>query len=696
MKRRTGWFLVVGILATTSPWRADLFAASGPSGFSADNALSHVRILADRIGPRKTGSDADLEAIRYITGVLEGYGLTVETLVVDEVTLRPGQRVKVDTVNLIARLPGKRPEAILIGAHHDSRNHLVPGALDDASGVAVVLEVARVLAENPPESSIWFTIFGAEEDGCLGSRHFVNHQDISSLKMVITLDPVGRGKVFLAPFPGPPSLGWNRAIHRIQQRKNLAGVLIDPFFALAPRFLKIPHLADHAAFLDRGVPALNLSSQFDQWEYHTRWDRLDRVEPDTLRTAGELVLGLVEDYDSRKPPTDDDPHYRLIRFPGLRVFLPSRVLWPVSSGSILIVLHLGLRALRGPGRGEAVLQGLRCSLVVGFLVALGLSGLFLSEILAEAWTGFLFPWYARQGLSLAMGVSLASVTGWLALKAAPRILPVVRPAPYLAAACALLLMMSGTALALGLPEIAFLFTPPLLAIAACFWVPGYRLRFLLVAASAIHLPGLLLPESYRAAISFTGLELPIWSGFAALVLLLLPLGLAIVGLTYQQDFLGNVWWRIFAHPNTLVVGLVVFIVLASTWVQFSSYGPFHRRTVLVREVIDLERGETRVELASQENLKGIRAPDSISEMVEPTGRFWSGQVAHRTDLLALQVVEEPSRHEDERTVRVSLTPDSPADGIRIRFQSPGGFLIADDSVPGSAVPTWQEVPEMEW
>jgi len=114
--------------------------------------------------------------------------------------------------NVVGILPGADPDLkdqrVVIGAHYDhlgfghfgaldrqAEGKIHPGADDNASGTAVLLELARRLAKLPvrPDRTIVFAAFSGEELGLYGSRHFIEHTDaISAIKAMINLDMVGR------------------------------------------------------------------------------------------------------------------------------------------------------------------------------------------------------------------------------------------------------------------------------------------------------------------------------------------------------------------------------------------------------------------------------------------------------------------------------------------------------------------------
>ena len=114
-------------------------------------AFRHVLELAGTIGPRRSGTDADGRAVEYIASAMEAAGLSVTRQAVPVAPTDEGER-SVGSWNLIGDLPGATRDTIVLAAHHDSRSVEVPGANDDASGVGVLLEVARLVARRRASS----------------------------------------------------------------------------------------------------------------------------------------------------------------------------------------------------------------------------------------------------------------------------------------------------------------------------------------------------------------------------------------------------------------------------------------------------------------------------------------------------------------------------------------------------------------
>ena len=136
-------------------------------GVSQDELTKTISDL-EGFGTRYTFSSGDEQARDYLVSRLAKYGLSAQ--------LDPFTVQDVTANNIIARKSGSTtPEHVYIfSAHYDSTSDkapvLAPGADDNASGVAAVLEAARILESHSFESSLWFVFTAAEEQGSLGSR----------------------------------------------------------------------------------------------------------------------------------------------------------------------------------------------------------------------------------------------------------------------------------------------------------------------------------------------------------------------------------------------------------------------------------------------------------------------------------------------------------------------------------------------
>jgi len=198
------------------------------------------------------------------------------------------------TQNLAAVVRGKmQPDSFLIvSAHYDhlgmmGKDTYFPGANDNASGVALLLELAAHYArpENQPACSVVFLLFGAEEAGLVGSRYFVAHPlvPLSRIKFLVNLDLLGtgeegatvvNGKVFEPAFQRLTAL--NEAHHylpRLTARGRAAN-------------------SDHFPFSEAGVPAFFLYTRGGSTAYHDVHD-----QPAALSLAGfSGAFGLVRDF----------------------------------------------------------------------------------------------------------------------------------------------------------------------------------------------------------------------------------------------------------------------------------------------------------------------------------------------------------------------------------------------------------------
>lgn len=255
----------------------------GP-GFDGERALVLVeQQLA--FGPRIPGTQAHLETGEWIVTMLEDLGWEAE--------IQPFDAQGIPARNLIARAPGQGP-AILLGAHYDTRARAdrdpltpgaaVPGANDGASGVAVLLELARVLPPGSLPYPLWLAFFDAEDGGgiegrdwILGSTHFAETLETLPAAVVI-VDMVGdRDLQLYIEGNSDPALAaeiWEVA----------AGLGYDSFIPEVRHTI----LDDHIPFVLRGIPAIDIID-FDYPAWHTTRDTLDQIGASSLEQVGRTL-----------------------------------------------------------------------------------------------------------------------------------------------------------------------------------------------------------------------------------------------------------------------------------------------------------------------------------------------------------------------------------------------------------------------
>jgi aminopeptidase YwaD len=185
--------------------------------------------------------------------------------------------------NVVGRPPQDDCQ-VIVGAHYDSVA-AGPGANDNASGIAALLEIARVLNLRGQEEGVCFVAFGAEETSLFGSRHFVatlTSQGQPSPQAMVDLDMVGVGAEW--QLTGSPSL-----VEKIDQ--GAASLGLEPL----PTEPSVD--SDHTSFMDAGIPAVLIYRSEDPRQ-HTEFDRAEFVQPQLLEEAAKLALLALADLPS--------------------------------------------------------------------------------------------------------------------------------------------------------------------------------------------------------------------------------------------------------------------------------------------------------------------------------------------------------------------------------------------------------------
>jgi hypothetical protein len=207
--------------------------------------------------------------------------------------------------NVLGVIPGTDPalrdEVVVIGAHLDHmgevpfRDRYYPGADDNASGTAVLLELARAAAKSPtqPKRTLLFAAWNAEELGLIGSFRYVEDPayPLADTVAAFSIDMVGDGAPGLLVYGGTDFPGIPATMQAGADALGLPDAW--PIYDIGPNYG-----SDHAPFAEKGIPAvLFLTPQFEEHEaYHTPADTPGVVSRETLDAAAKLVWAAVRQY----------------------------------------------------------------------------------------------------------------------------------------------------------------------------------------------------------------------------------------------------------------------------------------------------------------------------------------------------------------------------------------------------------------
>lgn len=240
-----------------------------------------------------------------VLGPMPAVGISKEVgerlaLYADEGSLRGSVSVDVEvsngsSQNVVGTLGPDTDETVLVGAHVDGHD-ISEGALDNASGVAVLCEVARALEnrEDDLQRRVTFIGFGAEELGLIGSQRYAAGHDLDDVLGIVNCDGAGRARDIVAKTCGFPELQT--------LVKDVTGDLRHPV-RIVPG---VNTHSDHWPFVQRGIPGVQMKSETGEGRGfgHTFADTLDKTDVRAIREHGIVIAVLVK----RLTEQDRIPH----------------------------------------------------------------------------------------------------------------------------------------------------------------------------------------------------------------------------------------------------------------------------------------------------------------------------------------------------------------------------------------------------
>lgn len=285
--------------------------------FEADSAYKFV---ADQLhfGPRVPNTEAHVACGQYLEQKLRSYGAQVH---VQATVLTAYNGTRLNARNIIGSFGADKKRRIALMAHWDTRpfadmetdpnlrKQPILGANDGASGVAVLLEIGRQISQQAPEVGIDLIFFDAEDYGtprwetskgnevwCLGAQHWARNPHVPNYRAEygILLDMVGA-----------PGATFTREANSMHFAPSVVQKVWDTAHAIGYgnhfSYDKTPQIIDDHMFVNliAGLPTIDIiqhdpatDTSFGSY-WHTHNDKLDAVDPATLRAVGQTLLHVL-------------------------------------------------------------------------------------------------------------------------------------------------------------------------------------------------------------------------------------------------------------------------------------------------------------------------------------------------------------------------------------------------------------------
>jgi Zn-dependent M28 family amino/carboxypeptidase len=303
-------WLTVAALLIGLPWTGVAGGAEKSSAYAAalesihaEALAAHVNYLAsEALEGRGAGTRGGHAAGDYLARQYAKFGL--RGAAADGGYFQPFAACR----NVLATLPGSDPELkkqyILVSAHYDHLGDgthgrslgtvgpIHPGADDNASGTAGVLELAHAMTvAGPIKRSLLLASWDSEEEGMLGSKHWLAHPTVplEDLVMVVNLDMIGRLRgEHLAVFGTRTAYGLRRLVCQENEGSRL---LLEFDWTLVAN-------SDHHPFFQQGIPVLMLHTGLHE-NYHRPSDTADKINSPGMQEVDRLLFALVYELANR-------------------------------------------------------------------------------------------------------------------------------------------------------------------------------------------------------------------------------------------------------------------------------------------------------------------------------------------------------------------------------------------------------------
>ncbi len=668
------------------------------TNFSEENAKQILKTLSVDIGPRPMGSPSERRAMEFAIETFKKYGCDTAYIM----NMDRSSRVNTTSGIAVGIKYGATKRIIVIGGHIDSAGPEIPGADDDGSGSATVIECARVLCSTTPQSTILLGCWGGEEQGLEGSRYFVKHfPDIDSVVLMLQVDMAnGLGIIDMDPDTYGKSAPRWLVKAAAEEFRNLgySNLRYPTHFFSMNYAMPEGSGSDHEAFVAEGIPAIDFSTDVSK-PIHTPRDNFENFDTRGLKRSGDLILTLFKRFDGGVPSRTTE-QYWLYLVGSTPIFIPYWGIWTFIIISLLlaIIAFIIVRKRREPIDSPDRVQWSGFKMMLYSLV-MTICAWFSPDIVGlingvrHPWLADYNPYYILAGIAFLIGGSIALMMNKkLRLSRCPYVFykrAIIGLVIFL-----LVLMLANLklavepAMAIFLVSLAILARHPLIKFTLVLLAPVWMLRLLFSEWDG------LIFRTFATALptSFSG------NGFFALIMIgifslyILPFLFALAAVLRDNPKLG---WPIslMKSRNVFVACILLFSVLAVYLSSQPSFDRWWQREVHIDQTYYMDTHEKEIFVNSPEYFSNLSLHHAQKDTVLD-GKSTSTKITPSSsfDTTWLAVERKENHHSSDSVTtfdielklasvrRPYMVMVSYTDGKNItRFETPWLFRTVEDA-----------------
>lgn len=610
--------------------------------FNADSTYSYINYLSVTIGPRPMGSQNEDIALNWIKEKFNEFGAD-STFILKFFKIKSDKSsVNTNSGTAVGIFKGETDSTIVIGGHFDSAGREIPGANDNASGTASVIELARIWSQRPRHYTMVFAAFGGEERGLVGSKYFVEkYQDINKVALMLCLDMTGSDDYILtlAETDSMQAPIWlMRDAFAIDKALGINRLQYPTHFATLNNIGGGGAGSDHIPFLHKKIPAIDFTAGICNSPIHTPQDKIYFISKVMLGKCGALADSLLKKYQKFGIPTSTNEPYMLWSVFRTPVFIPS----PAIAAFTVVAMLLGFLAFFISRKNRLIIEkpkrirfsGLKLLLMIAVVAVC----VFFGEAFLQLFKGLRYPWLIHFNKYLWFAAIWAIAGGWIVIQFTRKWR--FSPDPYVYSKRALILLFLFVIIFMIFVSFRLALYPAitLFLFSLAILIPNNLMKSLLSFIAPLSMFRLMFNEIFifPARMSINGGfnissfgESFLYSGLLIVILIVWYLpsiylaSFVVVSVSRIKSSL-----KLFRQPMFGIVIILIILGYGGFLYSLPAYNDMWRPSIRVEAEYNIQKKESKLQLIGNEYFK------DVSVKTDSLENYFSGR-SHKEELKQL-------------------------------------------------------------